>query len=458
MNIAVDDAIGDRLNRLVKLAMDTGEAASLEEAERMFAEYRLSVSVGADIAHSPTLQATLLTIVNSARRSFLGGVEVDVAVDSPLLVPLSRHENLGAAVRALGGRITTKISTATPLICLGNVPDKAENPIAIRATFDGWTGGILPLSQSTKRLGEKQEFAPAGVLAGALAVTEAFQFLRRNQPLAGRREAGLSLWRPELSWQDSAARGPQIDRLPSSLWLVGLGNLGQAYLWTLGMLPYASPSEVQLVLQDFDVLAPSNESTSLLTTADVVGIHKTRAMAQWAQQRGFRSTIIERRFDANFRAWPDEPSLALCGVDNALARAALEDVGFGRIIEAGLGGGTADFLGFRTHVFPGVRKARDVWKPTAQSDESRIDLPAYEKLSAAGLDRCGLTRLAGRTVGAPFVGAIAGAVVIAETLRAVNGAHAYDLIDGHLRDLAHRTVVPAVNPAPFNPGATPVEL
>lgn len=136
----------------------------------------------------------------------------------------------------------------------------------------------------------------------------------------------------------------------------------------------------------------------------------------------------------------------------------MEDVGFGRIIEAGLGGGTADFLGFRTHVFPGARKARDVWKPAAQSDERRIDLPAYEKLSAAGLDRCGLTRLAGRTVGAPFVGAIAGAVVIAEALRAANGAHAYDLIDGHLRDLTHRTVVPAINPAPFNPGATPVEL
>ncbi|MCB1469665.1 MAG: hypothetical protein KDK08_21530 [Rhizobiaceae bacterium] len=458
MNIAVDEAIGDRLNRLVKLAMDTGEATSIEEAERLFAGYRLSVAVGADVAHSATLQAALLTVVNSARRSFLGGVEVSFADDFPLLVPGSKHKKLAATVNALGGRVVRDIGVPTPLICLGDVPETTENPFAIRATFDGWAGGVLPLLQSAMRLEEQQEFVPAGVLAGALAVTEAFQFLRRNQPLAGRREIGLSLWRPELSWLDSAARGPQIERLPSSLWLVGLGNLGQAYLWTLGMLPYASPSDVQLVLQDFDVLAPSNESTSLLTTADVVGIHKTRAMAQWAQQRGFRSAIIERRFDANFRVRPDEPSLALCGVDNALARAALEDVGFGRIIEAGLGGGTADFLGFRTHAFPGARKARDVWKPAAQSDERRIDLPAYEKLSAAGLDRCGLTRLAGRTVGAPFVGAIAGAVVIAEALRAANGAHAYDLIDGHLRDLTHRTVVPAINPAPFNPGATPVEL
>ena len=287
------------------------------------------------------------------------------------------------------------------------------------------------------RLSERHEFTPAGVLAGALAVTEAFQFLRKSHPAAGRRDVGLSLWRPELQWREDAASGPVIKRLPSALWLIGLGNLGQAYLWTLSMLPYATPNEVQLVLQDYDTLALSNDSTSLLTNCELIGIRKTRAMADWAEQRGFRTRIVERRFKADFQIGSDEPTLALCGVDNELARRDLEDVGFVKVIEAGLGGGTRDFLGFRMHVFPGTCKAWDLWKPANANSDNRIDLPAYKKLATDGLDRCGLTQLAGRTVGAPFVGAAAAAIVVGEILRTVNGAHSYELVDGYLRDLTH---------------------
>ncbi|MDN5870351.1 MAG: hypothetical protein L0H73_06485 [Nitrococcus sp.] len=62
-------------------------------------------------------------------------------------------------------------------------------------------------------------------------------------------------------------------------------------------------------------------------------------------------------------------------------------------------------FGFRTPVFPGARKARDIWRSNAADSAIRIDLPAYKSLAASGADRCGLTQLAGRTVGAPFVGA-----------------------------------------------------
>lgn len=45
--------------------------------------------------------------------------------------------------------------------------------------------------------------------------------------------------------------------------------------------------------------------------------------------------IVERSFGANFQVGPQEPAVALIDVDNALARQAVEDVGFDRIIEAG---------------------------------------------------------------------------------------------------------------------------
>ena len=49
--------------------------------------------------------------------------------------------------------------------------------------------------------------------------------------------------------------------LAGGLWLIGLGNLGQAYAWLLACLPY--PARVaEIMLQDFDTLADSNDSTS----------------------------------------------------------------------------------------------------------------------------------------------------------------------------------------------------
>src|SRR5690606_11801916 len=141
-------------------------------------------------------------------------------------------------------------------------------------------------------------------------------------------------------WHVSTAAGPPLELLPSRLWIIGLGHLGQAFLWTLGLLPYARPDEVKLVLQDFDILSEANLSTSPLTFAHLLGQRKTRAMATWCEARGFRTAIYERRFGLDFKVIGEEPSLALCGVDNALARAALEEVGFERVIEAGLGAGS----------------------------------------------------------------------------------------------------------------------
>ena len=190
-------AISDSINRMVKLAMDTGEAESLEDAEKLFMGYRLAVSVGDDVEQSQTHQAALLTIVNSARRCLLGGVEVEGIAGMDLLVPVPAYRSLEDAVTRLGGRVVDSVRPDIPLVVIGNARAKDRPRFAVRATFNGWAGGILPLRSDEMRLGENQEFTPAGVLAGALAVTEAFQFLRGNQPAAGRREVGLSLWHPE---------------------------------------------------------------------------------------------------------------------------------------------------------------------------------------------------------------------------------------------------------------------
>lgn len=447
--------LGDRLHRLVKLAMDTGEAADLDEALRIFSSYRLAIAAGPEVAQSAAHQAALLTMVNAGDRSLLGGVEVaGLGPDMPCLLPLPHAGNLADVVRSFGGRVIPAPTPGIPLAVLGDASFAGDaHPLALRTSFSGWCGGVAPVASGI-RLEERDTLATAAVLAGALTITEIFQFLRQSNAAAGRRAVGLSLWRPECDWRDAAARGPAIERLPSAAWLIGLGNLGQAYLWTLSLLPYATPAEVCLVLQDFDVLAPSNQSTSLLTGSSVICQKKARAMAAWAEQRGFKTVIVERPFAADFRVASDEPPVALCGVDNALARACLEDVGFSRVIEAGLGKGTSDFLALRLHCFPGPKPAHAVWSETGDADGPKLDLPAYQALAAKGADRCGLTSLAGRTVGAPFVGAVAAALVIAELVRLANGAHTYDFMDAHLRALDRRTVTPSAQLSLVNPGTT----
>jgi hypothetical protein len=447
---------GDKLHRSVKLAMDSGEATTPEEAMKIFEGYRLGIEVGADVATSPTKQAALLTAVNAARRCFLGGVEIRNCPDSNLLVPWRGCRTLGEAVADLQGTLVGKGKSEIPTVAIGGEKTAVQSEFAVRATFDGWCGGVVPIDDG-RRLDENQEFAPAGVLAGSIAVSEAFQFVRGRNTEAGRRAIGLSLWRPEaeVSWLDGKQIGPALKSLPSRLWLIGLGHLGQAFLWTLGFLPYADPSEVLLVLQDFDTLVVANDSTSPLTRQEIVNQKKTRAMAHWCQARGFHARIYERRFAENFTIDNEEPQVALCGVDNETARAAMEDVGFTQVIEAGLGLGTEEFLAFQMHSFPASRSARARWGASAKapSVEAIVSQPAYKALAEDGLDECGLTLLAGRSVGAAFVGTTVSAIVVAELLRMAVGDRRYEVIDGSLRSLANRQAVVSQHlNSPFNPG------
>jgi hypothetical protein len=67
--------LADEFDRTLKLAVDSGEAATWSEADALFKRYRLQVICGPKLSTSATLQAALLTIVNTASRCFLGGVQ-----------------------------------------------------------------------------------------------------------------------------------------------------------------------------------------------------------------------------------------------------------------------------------------------------------------------------------------------------------------------------------------------
>ncbi len=441
----------DHLHRLVKQAIDSGLARTIEEAEALFRGYRLCIDIGPAESCEPAHQASLLTAVALGSRVFLGGVTVVGALDVPLRCPLPLGGTLREAVVGVGGSTADTVPPGTPRITIGGGQVARGAEFHVRTVYGGWRAGVVP-AHGASALDDRAPMALAPMLSSALAVSEAYHHVSGEVAAAGRRGVGLSLWQPQLDWLEPDG-APPLDLLPSRLWLIGLGHLGQAYLWALGLLPYKQPAGLELVLQDFDVITPSTQSTSILTSASMVGQRKTRAMATWAEARGFTTILNERRFDDSFTRAESEPAIALCGLDNALGRRALDQVGFKMVVEAGLGSGHRDFRTMRLHTLPGKRPAAELWK-SSPAGEPVAKQPAYEHLLAnGGLDQCGVTLLAGKAVGAPFVGATAACLAVSEILRLLNDGPSAATIDLDLASIEHRTVIARDSSfGAFNPG------
>lgn len=424
-----------QLHRTAKYFMDSGRAETHEDAVRLLQGFGLTILIDGRSASTINGQVALLTLVNAARRTFLAGIEVMGVPDTPIFVPLASGSNLRRAITELGGRNVTTSNRSWPVAVIGDAVHGAQGSPVLRLSWSGWRGGVVPA-----RLGEmpteERALPLSPAIAAAACIAEAFACHAGDHRMAGRRTSGLSLWMPGRDWLVEDTSEPTLAYLPSRLWLIGMGNLGQAFAWLLATLPYADRGAVRLVLQDFDRLAVSNDSTSLLSTLDAVGQKKGRFAANWLEAMGFETVLDEHHFGAATRRGPDDPGAALCGVDNALARASLERAGFDLVVEAGLGAGPDGFRNFALHTFPGARSAESIWSRYVRDTGTNVeDKPAYKALRAKGMDACGLTQLASRTVGVPFVGLTAAALALAELLRRLHGGPGLSLVSGSLMAL-----------------------
>jgi len=384
---------------------------------------------GKDVASSYTLQLAVLTATVVASRCFPGAIVAALdqrTAAAPLRVWPSLRFTLGEALLSLGATLTMDLAaTGGSAVVFG---DAAPPPRALRVTFDGWIAATGP-TDLVDRLRER-EFCPvSGVLAGSLAVSEVFMSFAQISIEATRRAVALSLWRPEADVRSDAAQGVPVQVLPKELWALGLGHLGNAYLWTLAGLPYARPAEVKVFLADFDEVEPDNADAGVLFTADTRGL-KTRVCGAWLEERGFRTRLVERRVNSRFRREDDEPGLALCGFDSNPARRRIATAEFLRVIESGLGGTADNFDTISLHTLPNARSAAQLW-PDVSPDEQRADIVRRQRIAQdsaayAGLgDECGRFELAGKAVAVPFVGTVAASFVIAEALRLYHDGPAY---------------------------------
>ena len=224
---------------------------------------------------------------------------------------------------------------------------------------------------------------------------------------------------------------------------MGLGHLGQAYAWGLGLLPYGDCSEVDLVLQDCDSIVNANRSTGMLSDGSSVGLKKTRVVAARMELLGFNTAITERLFDSSAHRSVDEPGIALVGVDDPAPRRLLEGAGFDLIVDAGLGGEPKNYHDVLVHSFPSGLKAATAWAERSSLPVSSIvEQPGYSYLEQQltktteltdGEIKCGIIDMAGISIGAAFVGCVAATLVLSEVLRTLAGGPRFEVLSVSLR-------------------------
>ena len=422
----------DDVHRTVLLAAHDGTQPTLDAA--IAAHDRTGIVICADkqTCRDASGQAAILTAVVTARRAF-GTVTVHAEDPAAILTAgIFKGRALADAVASQGARLLPAAAPgaageAWPVLLLGPgtpVPP-GKHLTALRASWRGWTARVAPAGLPGETAGTACVLAP--IAAAALGVSEAFGAVRSAPGSdAGYRDIALNLWNPGADHQDN---GPDLSHAPAAWWLVGLGHLGQASAWVISWLPYADPSGIEAVLQDTDRTTPANYSTGVLTPEGSDGVPKTRLVAAALENAGFTTRIIERRVGSDFRAAPGECHVALLGVDNLPTRRLTSGTGWTLAIDTGLGDQPGNFDSILIHRFPGSRRSDTIpaWQPREPHAVTIPQTAAFADLQEHH-DPCGVTELAGKAVGAAFVGVTAGCLAIAEALRELHGGTGHDTL------------------------------
>ena len=423
------------LSRISKFFVDK-DSLPAKDGLRKRQQFRVTLICGTDVGTSYMLQLSVITAAKIAYRCFPDAVSVILPKQdqdaATLLWPESKDRlSIGASLRQIVGDHNVHTdqddSHQSNVLLFGDTPQIVD---ALRVTFDGWVAKTGPASQ-VARLQERPYCSLAAILSAALGVSELFLSFAEISLEARRRPVALSLWRPDLDQSHADAIGPVVEWLPADLWVLGLGHLGNAYLWALGTLPYENPNQARVFLNDFDTVNDENIETSLLFHPAHLNRTKARTCAAWLESRGFQTRLLERRFDETFRCQLGEPQLALCGFDSNSSRRNLDSADFKRVIESGLGGTSDNFDTLSIHALPNPRDVNELWPNLSQAEveKRRVQQERVARenkgYTQSGLDACGRFEFAGKSVAVPFVGTIAGCFVIAEALRLFHDGPAY---------------------------------
>jgi hypothetical protein len=394
-------------SRVTKALTDANLAASFTAAEARLDAVHPCVVIGAEAALTAAGQCAALTAIVTARKCF-GRVQLaGEGLDAPLLQPLLIGATLGTAAQGLGAYVAAAIDPGTThLVRIGNAI-----PWHGWQVFTWWNRWLAGTRLFHQPIGSAS-FALAGMFAGALAVRQIFAHVRSGTPP---RDETVSLWEPDRTASPDRI-GPARCTMPNRLWLVGLGHLGQAFVWGLLALPFLA--ERHVVLQDDQWIGVENEPTSLLVNMDDIGFRKVRVAARWLDHAGWTTELIERRHLGDIRRTDHDPAILLAGLDDVRSRRILAAHGFDYMIDAGIGRGARDFESLQIRTIPAGVPIEGLWldQPQISQRERLITQDAYAALEQE-VGQCGVVPLADASVSVPFVGAATAALALAQLAR-----------------------------------------
>lgn len=397
-------------SRLTKIFAEKN-LLTFEEADVLVNKQTLVVFIDEESSKTLAGQGAALTILATASRCFQGGVELRGDLKAKCLLGLP-FETIGAAAEAFGAK---KVSADSFVIFVGGVP-KDFRGRGIQVWWDRWRAGIRPSFAPQQCGGGKVVLA--GVAAAGVAVSQAFTAVFFKDKLAGREPWDVNLWDPT----DKEGIGPARVCLPLNLWFIGMGNLGQAFLWSFLLLPFRKPQNVQTVFQDFDFIKIENWITSILTTKDWVGKKKTALALHWASQKGFNVSLFDFKLTEKFVHPTDEPFYALAGLDSMEARKLLVYCKFPYLLSAGLGSTADNFHSFDIDIFDELWGPEKCYGETADIKRdigaANLKKEAYKKhLGKDEATKCGMVEIAESSAAVPFVSAFVGALAITRMIQ-----------------------------------------
>jgi len=396
-------------SRISKALTDSGLAGSFGEAESRLDAVRPCVLLGESVAATPAGQYAALTAVATMRKCF-GNALLVIPFDTPLGQPLPVGRTLAEVALGFGATVSGSIDGGiTHLVRIGDA--RPWQGWQVSCWWDRWLSGTrlvdVPCGSSS--------LAPAGIFAGALATRQVFGNLLSGTPP---REAAVSLWEPAREASPGRS-GPKRFVMPNELWLVGLGHLGQGFVWSLSSLALGGARLA--VLQDDQWIEPENEPTSILATGHDVAerCRKVRLAARWLEHSGWVTQLIERRHRGDIALLDNDPPILLSGLDDVRPRRLLAAQKFDYMIDAGIGRGPRDFEGIQIRTIPGGSDPARLWLDEPEDAARRKRLLARAAYSALEHDigQCGVVPLADASVSVPFVGAATGALVAGQLAR-----------------------------------------
>jgi hypothetical protein len=394
-------------SRVTKAFTDSDLACSFAAAEARLDAVRPCILLGDAQASTPAGQTAALTALVTARKCFgrvrLAGTRLDVPLSQPLLI----GSTIAEAAQAIGAEIQPSIGDGvTHLIRVGNA--SPWRGWQVSTWWDRWLAGTRLFAEPSG----SAELSLAGMFAGALAVRQIFANVRNGAPA---REASVSLWEPMRASSPERV-GPNTCTIPTSLWFVGLGHLGQAFVWALLSLPLRG--DRYAVLQDDQRIGVENEPTSILVGDGCTGARKTRVAARWLERGGWNTELIERRHYGDIQRTEQDPPILLSGLDDVRPRRALAAHGFDYMIDAGIGHGATDFEGLQIRVIPAGLAIDGLWldQDPSPGRDRLMRKDAYAALEH-DIGQCGVIPFADASVAVPFVGTATAALAIAQLAR-----------------------------------------